>query len=163
MVVAVFSWPKNVTRWAGVLAELLDEVARLDEHAAGAAGGIEDDAVVRLDDVDDGLHERGRREELAVVLRALHGELHQEVFVDAPEDVAAGGAERLAVEDAQQVFEQVVLELVVVLGELVQQRLEVALDGVHRLDEGRAEVGALGQLEQLVVARFLRAASARGA
>ena len=74
---------------AGVLAEPLDEMTRLDEHAAGTAGGIEDEAVVRLYDVDDRLHERGRREELAVVLCALHRELHQEIFVDAPEDIAA--------------------------------------------------------------------------
>ncbi len=76
---------------AGVLPEALDEMARLDEHAAGTAGGIEHDPVIGLDDIDDGLHERGRREELAIVLRALHGELHQEVFVDAPEDIAGGG------------------------------------------------------------------------
>ena len=152
MVVAVFSWPKKVTRWAVSCAKPLDEVAGLDEHAARAAGGIEDDAVVGFDDVDDGLDERGRGEELAVVLRALHGELHEEVFVDAPEDIAAGGAEHFAVEDAEDLFEEVALELVVVLGKLALQRLEVALDGVHRLDEGGAEVGPFGQLEQLVVA-----------
>ena len=89
----------------GILLLALDEVAGLDEHAAGAAGGIEDDAVVRLDHVDDGLDEGGRGEELAVILRALHGELHEEVLVDAAEDVASGGAESFAVEDAQEVFE----------------------------------------------------------
>lgn len=57
-----------------VSAAVLDKKAGLDEHAAGAAGGIEDGAVVGLDDVDDGLHERGQCEELAVVLSALHGE-----------------------------------------------------------------------------------------
>ena len=67
--VAVFSCPKNVTLLGRVAAVLLDEVAGLNKHAARAAGGIEHDAVVRLDDIDDGLHERGRREELAVVVR----------------------------------------------------------------------------------------------
>ena len=102
------------------------------------------------------LHQRGRREELAVVLGALHGELHQEVFVDASEHIAAGGAERLAVEDAQEIFQQVALELIVVLGELTPQRLEVRLDGVHRLDQCSAEIGAFGQLQQVVVASLLR-------
>src|SRR5437867_1795990 len=88
----------------------LDEVAGLNEHAGRTGRWIKDNAVVRLDDVDEGLHERRRGEELAVVLRALHGELHQEVFVDAPEHVAAGGAERLAVEDAKQVFKKGALE-----------------------------------------------------
>ena len=36
--------------------------------------------MVRLDDVDDGLHDRWWREELTVVLRALHRKLHQEVL-----------------------------------------------------------------------------------
>ena len=107
-------------------------------------------------DVLKHLHQRGRREELAVVLRALHRELHQEVFVDAPEHIAGGGAERRAVEDAQQISEKVAGELVVVLGELSLQRLEVALDRVHRLDDGRAEVCACGEREQRVVARFRR-------
>ncbi len=39
------------------------------------------------------------------------GELHQEVFVDAAEHVAAGGAEQLAVENAEQVFQHLVLKL----------------------------------------------------
>ena len=73
-----------------VPALVLDEVAGLDEHAARAAGRVEDNAVVGLDDVDDGLHERGRREELAVVVRLLDGELGEEVLVDAAEDVAGG-------------------------------------------------------------------------
>ena len=138
------------------LSALLDEVAGLNEHAARPARGIEDDAVVRLDDVDEDLHERGRGEELAVVLRALHGELHQEVFVDAPEDVATGGAKRLAVEDAEQIFEKSVLEFRIIFGKLIEQRLEVALDSVHRLHERRAEVRALGQRQQGVVTGFLR-------
>jgi len=77
----------------GILLLALDEVAALDEHAAGAAGGVEDDAVLRLDYVDDGLDEGRRGEELAGILRALHTEPHEELFVDAAEDVASGGAQ----------------------------------------------------------------------
>ena len=54
---------------------------------------------------------RGRREELAVVVRALLGELGEEVFVDAAEDVARRRAQLLAVEHAHQVFEHLVLEV----------------------------------------------------
>ncbi len=121
--------------------------------------------MVRLDDVDDRLHERGRREELAVVLRALHRELRQEVFVDAAEHVARCAAQRLAVEGSQQVFEQAGVELLVVLGQLVQQRLEVGLDGLHRRHQRRAQVAAFGQRQQVVVVRLgwqhQRAAAAR--
>jgi hypothetical protein len=52
------------------------------------AGRIKDGPVVRLDHVDDGLYERRRREELAVVMRTLLGELGEEIFVDATEHVA---------------------------------------------------------------------------
>ncbi len=40
-----------------VLTRALDEVAGLHEHAAGAAGGVEHNAVLGLNDVDDGLHD----------------------------------------------------------------------------------------------------------
>ena len=75
-----------------VLAGILDEVARLHEHAARTAGRIEDDPVVGLDDVDDGLDDRGWGEELAIVVRALFRELGEEVLVNAAEYVARGRA-----------------------------------------------------------------------
>ena len=115
-------------------------MAGLDEHAAGAAGGVEHDAVVRLDDVDDGLHERGRREELAVVVRLLDGELGQEVFVDAAEHVAGGVLDLLAVEEAHQVFEDLGLEDAVVLGQHALERLEVGLDGRHGVGDELGQV-----------------------
>ena len=139
----------------GVQVLALDKVARLDEHAAGAAGGVEDDAVVRLDDVDDGLDEGRRCEELAVILRALHGELHEEVLVDAAEDVASGGAQSFAVEDTEQVFEHRGFELAVVLGKLVEQGFELALDGVHGGHEGGTKIRAGGQAHDLAVAGLL--------
>lgn len=138
----------------GILAQVFDEVARLHEHPAQAASRIEHDAVVGLDDVHDGLHQRRRGEELAVVLRSMHRELQQKVLLDTSENMTAGRTERLAVEHVQQIFEKVVLELVVVFGQLPLQWLEVALDGVHRLDDSRAEVRLLGQLAKFVVTGF---------
>ena len=66
------------------------------------------------------------------------------------------GVVRLAVEDAEQVFEQRVLEFRVVFRKPIKQRLKVALDGVHGFDQRRAEVRAFMELEQFVVAGFLR-------
>ncbi len=71
--------------------------------------------MVRLDDVDDGLHERGRRKELAVVVCLLNGELGEKVFVDTTEDIAGGLPDLLAIEEAHQVFEHFGLEDAVVL------------------------------------------------
>src|SRR6185437_4373365 len=56
-----------------------DEMARLYEHSAGAAGRVEDNPVVRLDDVHDGLHKRRRCEEFPVVMRALFRKLSKKV------------------------------------------------------------------------------------
>src|ERR1017187_5275606 len=101
-----------------------EEVAGLDEHAAGAAGRVENYAVVGLDDVDNGLDQGRRSEKLAVILRALHGELHEEVFVDAAEHVARGAAQSFAIEDAKQVFEDIRFEVAIVLGELAGKGLD---------------------------------------
>jgi hypothetical protein len=138
-----------------ILLPALYEVAGLDEHAAGAAGRVEDNAVIRLDHVDDGLHQRRRREELTVILRALHGELHQEILVDAAENVASGGAKGFAIEDPHQVFQYRGFERAVLLRELAGQRLKLALDGVHGAHQRAAEILILRQAHQLVVARFL--------
>jgi hypothetical protein len=62
-----------------------------------------------------------------------------------PKTSPRGGAQRLAVEDAQEVFEQGVVEFGRSPWAAVEEGLEVALDGVHGVDEGGAEVGAFGQ------------------
>ncbi len=109
-----------------------------------------------LDYIHNGLNERRRSEELAAVLCALHGKFHEEVFIDAPEQVSTGGAEHVTVKDAKEIFQEVVAKLVVILGKLVEQRLEVALNGIHGLNQGCSQVRAFGKLEQLVVTSYLR-------
>jgi hypothetical protein len=111
-----------------VLTGVLDEVTGLHKHPTGAAGGVKNDAVVGLDDVDDGLNDGGRRKELAVVVRALLGELREEVFVDATEDIARCMAQGFRVEGAHHAFEKVVLEAFVIFGKLTGKRLEAVLD-----------------------------------
>ena len=65
-------------------------------------------------------------------------------------------ARSVAIEDPKQIFKQVVAELFVVLRQLAGERLKVALDGVHRFNDGGAEVRSLGQADQFVVAGFFR-------
>jgi hypothetical protein len=73
----------------GILLMRLHEAGGLDEHAAGAARGIEDAAVVRLQDFHDQFDDGGGRVEFAALLALAHGELAEEVFVDQTEGVAA--------------------------------------------------------------------------
>ena len=139
----------------GVLALVLDEVARLHEHAARAAGGVEHDAVVGLDDVDDGLDERRRGEELAVVVRAQLRELREEILVDAAEHVARGRAQRLGIEGPHHLFQDIVLEALVVFRELARQRREAVFHGFHGGGHGGAEIAVLRHLQQNVIKRRL--------
>ena len=64
-----------------------DEFFRLHEHAAGAAAGVVDAALVGREHGDQAAHDAGRGVELAAVLALGAGELGEEVFVDAAEDV----------------------------------------------------------------------------
>jgi hypothetical protein len=59
----------------------LDELFRLDEHAAGAAAGIVDPAFVGAEHLDQAAHHAGRGVELAAVLALGAGEAGEEIFV----------------------------------------------------------------------------------
>ena len=71
-----------------------DEFFRLHEHAAGAAAGIVDAAFVGSEHLDEEAHDALRGVELAAVLALGAGELAEEVFVDAAEDVFASDSLR---------------------------------------------------------------------
>ncbi len=73
---------------ADAAAVLLDELFRLHEHAARAAAGVVDAALVGLDHLDQRADDRARRVELAAALAFRAGELAEEIFVDAAEQVA---------------------------------------------------------------------------
>ena len=111
--------------------------------------------MVGLNDVDDGLDNRRRGEELAVVVCALLRELRQEIFVDAAEHVARGLAQRLGIEGPHHLFQHIVLEALVVLWELARERREAVFHGFHGGGDGRAEFAVLGHLQQNVIAGLL--------
>ena len=127
----------------GVVARVFNEVAGLDEHPGRAAGGVEDSAVVGLDHVDDGLDNRWRREELVVVVRTLLREFCKEIFVNAAEHVARGCAQRLGIEGPHHLFQDIVLEALVVLRKLACERREVGFHGFHGGGHGSAEISVI--------------------
>ncbi len=101
--------------------------ARLHEHAAGAAGGVEDAAVERLDDLDDQADDAARRVELAALLALGAGELAEEVLVDAAEGVVVDGGGNLG-DLLEQFLEQRAGEEVVGLGQDAGELRVVLLD-----------------------------------
>ena len=129
------------------------EIGRMNEHSARAAGRIEDAAVIGLDDLDDELHDAGRRVILAALLHLLHREITHEIFVDAAEGVAVDGqgGERL-----DEFAQNVVADRAVVLRQRVGEVGVVALDVVHRGVQRPPEVRPLRQLQEMGEARLRR-------
>ena len=110
----------------GALAVRRHGAGALHEHAAGAARRVEHGAALRVQHVGDQRHQRDGREELTAVVRLLVGELGEEVFVDAPEDVALDPFQLVGVEGAQQLAEDVVVQfLVFALGQDAAQAVVV--------------------------------------
>ena len=112
--------------------------------------------MIRLDNIDDGLDDRRRREKLAVVVRALLGKLGEKILVDTAEHVAGGRAQRFGIECPHHLFQDIVLEALVILRQLSLERREVIFHGVHGGGHRCAEVAILRHLHQHVVARRLR-------
>ena len=97
----------------GALAVLLDDARTLHEHAAGAAGRVQHRAALGVEHVGDQRDEGDGRKELAAVVGLLVGELGEEVFVDAAEDITGDLLQLVGVEGAQQLAEDLVVQLLV--------------------------------------------------
>ena len=133
----------------GVLPVLGDEAGALDEHAAGAAGGVEDVAVVGLEDLGEEADDAGGGVELSPTLSLGHGELGEEVFVDAAEGVVVGGDRDLG-DLLEEALEQGAGEKVVGLGKDAGELGVLLLDGQHGGIHLRADVLCLGEVEEVV-------------
>ena len=107
--------------------------------------------MVRLDDLDDQLHDGFGRVEDPALLPLLHGEVAEEVFVDLAEGVAGqvdGG------EKAQQLDQHVVAKVGVGLRQSAGEVGVVLLDGLHRFVDGLADVVALSEALQVAEPRL---------
>ena len=103
--------------------------------------------MVRFDDFHDQLDDAGGREELAALLPFRHGELAKEVFVNLAEGIALD-VHRHGGEVLQQRDQKFFVEAVVRLRQNVLQVFVVGFDGLHRLVDGLADVGAFRQIQQ---------------
>ena len=138
-----------------------DELLALHEHAARAAAGVVDAALVRLDHLDQQLDDGLRRVELAAALAFGAGELAEEVFVDAAEHVLAaalGVAEADRADQVDQFAEPLLVERRpgVVLGEHALERRVVLLDRDHRVVDQLADRRLLGVRLEVRPAGLLR-------
>ncbi len=139
----------------------LDEFLGADEHAARAAAGIVDAALVRREHLDQHAHHVARRIELAALLAFGAGELREEVFVDLAEDVLGAVGRAAEADIAHQVDELAQALLVeagpgVVLGQHALQRRVVALDRAHRVVDDLADGRLRRARLEIGPARLLR-------
>ena len=129
---------------ADAAAVRLDEFLALHEHAARAAARVVDAALIGREHLDQHAHDMRRRIELAALLALGAGELRQEVFVDAAEDVA-GAVGRAAEADVADEIDQLAEPLLVearagvVLRQDAFERGVVALDRRHRVIDDLAD------------------------
>ena len=87
----------------GVAAVGLDEGLGLNEHAAGAAAGVVDAALVGFEHLDEQAYDASGCVELAAEFALGLCELAEEVFVDAAEGVAGLGAVALEADVGDEV------------------------------------------------------------
>ena len=127
----------------------LDELFRLDEHSAGTAAWVIDSALVRSQHFDQNTDHAAGRIELAALLSLGAGELREEIFIDAAEDVL--GAVFLVTQaditdQINELAEPLLVEarVGVVLGKHAFERGVIALDGEHGVVDCLADGRLLG-------------------
>ena len=137
----------------GIFLMLGDEARRGDEHAARTARRVEDAPVVGLDDFGEEADDAAGGVKFAAALALAHGELAEEVFVDAPEGVVVqrGGNLRDALE---QFLEEGAGEEVVGLGQDAGELRVVLLDVAHGGIDLRADVLGFRQAQQVIEPRL---------
>ena len=136
------------------------ELFALHEHAATAAAGVVDAALVGFEHLHQHLHHRMRGVELAAALALAACELAEEVFVDAAEQVVGLSALFVHGDAGDQVDQLAQHQLVqrragVVLGQHALQGFVVLFDGAHGVVDQGADLGALGIGLQVRPARVL--------
>jgi hypothetical protein len=127
-----------------------NEFLALDEHAAAAAAGVEDPALVGFEHFDQQLHHRAGGVELSAFFALRQCELAEEVFEDPPEHVFALRllrAQRGRADEVNEAAEAGLVEffLGIHLGQHAPQAGWVVLfDGVHRIVYVFADGGEFG-------------------
>ncbi len=96
-----------------------------------------------LDDFDNQLNERDRREEFAAALAFGHGEVAEKILVNLAESVALN-LHRNLFHDTQQFDERALFEAVVGLGQDAIHLLVLRLNGLHGIGNRLTDVFILG-------------------
>ena len=117
----------------------LHEVAGLHEHAAAAAGGVQQYALFGLQHVDDHLDQRLGGEEYAIILSDVFGKFIEEILIDATDDVTTHIIQRAVIEDAQQFRQQLIGKHGIRLGQYAGELLALLLHQFHGVIHGLAQ------------------------
>ena len=111
--------------------------------------------MVGLDDIDDHLDKRDRREKLAAVVGLEIGEPGEEVLIDAPENVAVGVFRAGSLNTRSRSAQHLIVEfLIFVLRERGLQRIVVILDRLHRIDDRLCAIRTFRKRSQVIELRL---------
>ena len=113
-----------------------DELDRLHEHAGGAATGVIDPSLIRLQHLDQQLDHAARGVELAALFAFGTGKLRQKVFVNAAQHVLGPGlcvADLDIADEINELAEPLLVErrAGVVFGQHILEHRVVALNAGH--------------------------------
>ena len=126
-----------------IAAVVLNEPGRLHEHAAAAAAGVVDPAVIGLQNLHQRAHHAGGGVEFPGELALLLGKFGQAVFIGAAQDVLAVAVlHHLNVGEQVHHFTQTALVQLrpgKILGQNVLEALVFLLDAAHGLVDDRAD------------------------
>ena len=115
----------------GLHAIVIHKVACLHKHAAATTGRVEQNALLRLNDIDNQAHKRLRRKENAVILRHRLGKLAQKIFINTSQNIAAYVVQKLIIKVAQKRTEQFIFKFVIRLRQHALQLLALRLQKTH--------------------------------
>ena len=134
----------------------LDKLHALYEHAARTAAGVVNLAAVGLDHFGDESDDCLGRIEFALALAFGDGELPEEIFIDAANDIlflVLDGVDAVDVADERREFRGVELQArEIVVGECPAQRLVLLFDVCKRGIDQERNVALAGMLDDKVPA-----------
>ena len=123
----------------GLHAPVIHKVACLHKHAAAATGRVEQNALLRLNDINNQAHKRLRREEYSVVLSYGLSEFTQKIFINPSQNVAAHIIQKLVIKVAQKRAEQLIIKFIVGLGQHALKLPALRFQQAHDIVERRTQ------------------------
>ena len=125
----------------------LHKLRRLYEHTTTPACRIEDTPLEGLDDIDDELHEGGRREKFSSALTFCESEFAKKILINHPEHISLD-VRRYLVKIPKKAYEDTILETCIRFRQDTSELRVKLLDTLHCIVEELTDISTLRLVEQ---------------